>query len=60
MAKVIRCGDMGSDCDFVARGETLEDVMEIGAVHGKEVHGIEELTPEMVEMVKSIVRDDPM
>nr|MBC8280043.1 DUF1059 domain-containing protein [Chloroflexota bacterium] len=44
MAKVIRCGDMGSDCTFVARGETLEEVMEIGAVHGKEVHGIEELT----------------
>ena len=58
MAKAIHCSDFGSDCTFVARGETLDEVMAAGAVHGKEVHGLEEITPEMVEMAKSIVRDE--
>ena len=48
---------MGSDCTFVARGETLEDVMAVGAEHGKGVHGITEITPEMAEKVKSLIRD---
>ena len=56
MAKIIRCSDMGSDCAFVARGETFEEVMEVGTVHGKEVHDIQEFTPDMLEMVKSLIK----
>jgi len=58
MAKAMHCSDMGSDCTFVARGETLEEVMAIGAEHGKEVHDITEITPEMAEMFKSLIRDE--
>ncbi len=58
MTKVINCSDMGSDCTFVARGETVDDVMKIGAAHGKEVHDIEELSPEMIKMVESLIRDE--
>jgi len=58
MAKAIHCMDLGADCDFVARGETLEDVMRVGAEHGKAVHGITEVSPEMMEKVGSIVRDE--
>ena len=58
MAKVIYCSDMGSDCDFVARGETMEEVLKVGAEHGKEVHGINEITPDIVERVKAIIRDE--
>ena len=58
MAKAMHCSDMGSDCTFVARGGTVEEVMAVGAEHGKEVHGITELTPEMVEKVKSLIRDE--
>ena len=43
---------------FMARGETVDEVMAVGAVHGKEVHGITELTPEMVEKVKTLIRDE--
>ncbi len=58
MAKVTRCSDMGSDCDFIARGETLEEVLQVGAEHGRVVYGINELTPEMVEQVKAMVREE--
>lgn len=58
MVKVINCSDMGSDCTFVAKGETVDEVMEVGAAHGKEVHGIDELTPEMIKMVESLICDE--
>ncbi len=58
MAMTIHCSDFGSDCTFVAKGETLEEVLSAGAEHGKEVHGIEEITPEMAEMAKKIVRTE--
>ena len=59
IAKIINCSDMGSsDCTFVARGETMEEVLAAGAEHGKAVHGITDITPEMVEKVKSLIRDE--
>ena len=58
MSKAMHCSDMGSDCTFVARGETVEEVRTVGAVHGMEVHGIDEITPEMAEKVKTLIRDE--
>ena len=57
MAKVIYCGDMGCGCDFVVRGETMEEVLKVGMEHGTEVHGIND-TPDMVELIKAMVRDE--
>ena len=39
MAYTLACRDFGVDCDFVARGETEEEVLAEGAKHVKEVHG---------------------
>lgn len=58
MAKAMHCSDMGSDCTFVARGETVEEVMAVGAEHGKEVHGIEEITAEMATQIIPLIRDE--
>lgn len=56
MSMEIHCRDMGADCDFVARGESLEEVLAAGADHGQAVHSIEEITPEMMERVQQVVR----
>lgn len=56
MAMEIHCRDMGADCDFVARGETIEEVLVAGSEHGKAVHNIEKLTPEMMERAQQVVR----
>lgn len=59
MTKVLHCRDLGTgDCDFIARGETIEDVLAIGAKHGAEVHGMAEMSEEMIEQVKSLVREE--
>jgi predicted small metal-binding protein len=58
MTKVVRCRDAGFDCDGVVRAETEDKALEKVAAHAKEAHGIDEVSPEMVEKVKSIMRDE--
>jgi predicted small metal-binding protein len=47
------------DCNYVARGETMEELMAGGIKHGKETHGYtdEQLNdPKMLEAVKAAVK----
>ncbi len=39
MEKLLRCRDMGMDCDFEACGETLEDALTTAVDHARAVHG---------------------
>lgn len=60
MAYEIRCGDMMPGCEFVARGNTLEELMAQGAAHGKRDHGMtdEQLNdPQLQEKIKELVRE---
>ena len=38
MAKTVSCRDVGMDCDFVAKGETTEDIMQQAAEHARTAH----------------------
>ncbi len=58
MAKVLACRDVGVDCDYVVCGETEEEVLAKGAQHGREVHGITEITPELERKVKAAIHDE--
>jgi predicted small metal-binding protein len=58
MAKVISCKDVGFDCEGIVRAETEEEALQIAAAHAKEVHGIQEITPEIAEKVKTAMRDE--
>ena len=58
MAKSLSCKDLGGYCDFVARGETEEDVFKAVAAHGAEAHGMTDVPPEMIEKAKSLIKDD--
>ena len=58
MAKTLSCRDLGADCDFVARGETEEDLMKAAAEHGAQVHGMTDIPPEMMEKAKTMIRDE--
>jgi predicted small metal-binding protein len=37
--KTLSCRDAGCNCDYVARGETEEEVMRDAAQHGMKEHG---------------------
>ena len=59
MAKVVRCREVGVDCDFEARGETEKDVLDKCAEHGRTAHGMQELTQELVEKVRAAIHEEP-
>ena len=53
MARTMSCRDVGPDCDFVARGETDDEVMGQVAEHARTAHGMEEVPPELAEKAKA-------
>jgi predicted small metal-binding protein len=55
--KSITCSDVGPDCAFTATAETEEELLQQVAAHASE-HGITEVTPELLEKVKSVIRDE--
>jgi predicted small metal-binding protein len=61
MAMTLACRDVGTDCPYVARGETEEELMADIAKHGKEVHGYTEeqlKDPEMMKKVKAAIKTE--
>jgi len=61
MAMTFACRDVGTDCPYVARGETEEELMADIVKHGKEVHGYtdEQLNdPEMVKKIKAAIKKE--
>lgn len=58
MARKMSCRDVGPDCDFVARGETDEEVMGQVADHARTAHGMEEVPPELATKAQAAIRDD--
>ena len=59
MAKIVRCREVGVDCDFEARGETEQEILDKCAEHGRSAHGIQELSPELLVMVLGAIREEP-
>lgn len=58
MAKVLHCRDVGFDCEGVIRGDTEDDVMQQAAQHARDAHGMEEVTPEIAEQIRSKIQDE--
>jgi len=56
--KVVRCRDIGFDCEGVVRAETEEEVLAQVAAHAKAVHNIETVPPEVAEKVRQVMRDE--
>lgn len=60
MAYEIACRDLGADCNYTTRGNTMEELMTNGAKHGKEAHGFTDeqmQDPGIAEMIKAAVRE---
>jgi predicted small metal-binding protein len=56
--KVVNCRDVGVDCDFAARGETVDDVLRQCGEHARLAHGYEDIPPELVDKVKAAIREE--
>ena len=58
MAKVLRCKDVGFECEGVIHADTEEEVLQQAAAHAQTVHNVTELTEEIVEKVRAAIRDE--
>lgn len=58
MEKVIRCRDVGFDCNGVIKAKTEEEALKLAAEHAMKVHGVKEITPEIIKKVKSVMREE--
>jgi predicted small metal-binding protein len=55
--KTLSCREAGYECDYVAKGETEEDVIRDAARHGIEEHGeTEDNMSKMREMIRALIR----
>ncbi len=46
------------DCDFVARGETEQEVMTKAAEHARKDHGMNNIPEDVLTKVKSAIHDE--
>jgi predicted small metal-binding protein len=58
MPKVISCRDAGVDCDFVARGETEEELFRNASEHGRKFHGMKEIPKDLQEKMRKLIREE--
>jgi predicted small metal-binding protein len=55
-SKQFACGQIVPDCAFTADAATEEELLQHVAAHAAHDHGITELTPDLVERVKSAIK----
>lgn len=58
MSKVLKCRDVGMDCDFVARGKDEQEVMTKAAEHARRDHGLDTIPAPLAEKVKAAIKDE--
>lgn len=58
MAYKFSCGATGLDCDFTAEAETMEELMSKIVEHGKEVHGMEQISEETMQKVNGAITEE--
>jgi predicted small metal-binding protein len=58
MPKMLRCTDVIPGCDFVAYGETDDEVIARAAEHARTKHHLRAITPEILAHLRSAIRDE--
>ncbi len=56
--KVLRCRDVGFDCEGVIRAETEDEILRQAAEHAKTVHNLNEISAQVVEKIRSVIHDE--
>jgi predicted small metal-binding protein len=57
-AKIMKCSSTRLACDFVARGDSEEQVMAQAAEHARKDPGMQTIPPEVAAKVKAAIRKE--
>lgn len=55
--KDFHCRDTGFTCDYVARGDTNDEIMKKASEHAEKAHQMS-VTPELAHKVESLIHDE--
>jgi predicted small metal-binding protein len=58
MAKLLKCKDVGLDCDFVAHGRTEDEVLKKAAEHARKDHGIKRVTKDYIKSWQKLIHNE--
>ena len=58
MSKVLHCRNIVPGCDYVARGETREEVFTRESEHVRLKHQLREVPPDILEMICGVIFDE--
>lgn len=58
MAKVLRCSDMGVNCNWVGRAETEKELFKIASKHAADEHGMMEIPKKLLIKAKAVIREE--
>ena len=54
----VNCRDLGLDCEGVVQAETEEELIALVAKHAADVHGMDDVPPEVVLKVKEVMFEE--
>jgi predicted small metal-binding protein len=57
MKKLLRCRDLGPDCNFEACGETAEEALKIVVDHARAIHGLKDIPEKDLKLVREDIQD---
>ncbi len=57
MEKLLRCKDLGLDCEFEACGETSEEALRTAIDHARAVHGLKDISERDRLHARSAIQD---
>jgi len=55
--KQFRCGDVVPGCQWVTRSEDEQEMLERIGAHAREEHGMDEVPPEVVDEIHSVITE---
>ncbi len=59
MGKAVSCKNLGDiECTWEGRADTEEELIELAKAHGRDAHDITEFSPELMEQLKTAIKDE--
>ncbi len=58
MGKMLRCRDVGVNCDFEAHGKDAAEILAKAAEHAKSCHTDTKITPELQTKILAAIKDE--
>jgi predicted small metal-binding protein len=55
--KQFKCGDVVLGCEWVARNEEESALFQEIQIHARDVHGMDEVPPEVVDQIQRVITE---